>query len=1080
MLDVNNLPTLSIPFKPGMQSDTNILELPNKPLKGTYHTAYVPDIKNERITVNGVEDLRLMSDVAVWVDAQRAINWQLALKAKQADAVVPSFATKFVPSEYPSLHKVIPHSRFNHSPLSCSWLTNPILPWLSAKVYPINWFVSMPTPCEASYYKLHNELHKRQSVEQTNDYKLEQFKHFRLSIKRDDAATFVPSLETARYVVCINNHIVDEDESQLLPPYVFNNALSTAKYVRAGNVNDAMCLPPTSEVIAKWGQSDEQVELFKQNDTFTNDAATFDTYRIREAVLSGKCKRIWLVEGLKKAQHLMQVTGDYAVAVSGCYQFDAPSYLEYHKMANVKHNHAKLKLWQVQRQCLPTVQWFIDHGVDVTILTDVDYVSNWQVYDGVSRAYLTYKQHAKDKATIRLARTKSQCELDDVKKLLPYYSPNNWFGVETEVSRQYGRKKGDKFKWVASGIDDLSYESFDTAIEYVNTTKLEETTMTALNINEQSFFVYANTDDAYVTTTLAAQKKVGEDTHQLQDTLSRNNKTKLNLTEKNKRGKTTVKEVALAALALFDPNNVAVVMGGASLAELYLYNSTEGIYCKVSPDNEAVFFELLDTLSDCLVNDPTITSVNNFIGQLIGELPALAALTAAQHGFKRYSRNKLNQESVRVAFKGGHWIDNDGKLNPPSNSQFITQTLNVTIDECKQAYENMQASNWQPLKSLTKRLDLGQLAYSLGCTSEDAVRAITLLEIGLPVTGGSINGIEAIFWNSGATGSGKSAIENAIASILGDDAVANNVNVPHFASNRFARHDLVNKLVATAQDMSTMNEQTETALRNCFGMSTVEQKNQPTYQINLSPVFRMCSNYDKAYTADVAGSMTRRTIHKRYTQALLPDEWANYDTPVEMYKEMYMGLIYELFVVRQINRKDLERLFKRTVIASNVGVERPVTNTAELVVSRGCTYTGENTDVITMTELHSVAELLSPLFGIPHAKSALAMTDALKAMARTNNSEISKSQGLPPILLSKSEQHKDYLLHGFKLDKEWLINFGKQTKGNSVKMNCSEHLVLMMLSYKPKQCTEEQLAHVITERDMCIEARKQFDQLIAR
>lgn len=988
-------------------------------------------------------------EVDTGVISLSARNWLTLLAQAKAQATIPPFATAVNAETLKHLFYHYPCSRFARSPYNSPSASRRIYKYLPQALVnlPTDWFVVTPTPCDGRYYERHTE---QISIELGAN-------------EKTTTAEFRPAKAVRRITGCLHQVLVADHNAQ--PPVAFDNSLATAKYLRTGNVNDVICLPPTPGVIAKWGQTEEDVTNCER---FDNAAATTDTYRVREAVLSGKCQHVYVVEGVKKAHHLMLATDDYAVAVSGCWQFDAPSIASLMRYSVKATKEAPPE--ETERLPLPTIEWLLANGVRVTFVTDVDYVTNPSVWDGVNTALTTYCREYRH--LITAVRTKAQCELDGVKQLRDYYSPGNYFAVETPANRKYGykatklvtvqkgRNKGkeieiDHFKWSASGIDDLEYTNLEDALKQVNLpgdnamfnsnaySKLPAEIINALITEEDNEDNSATEMDEYTAM------------------LERNKRPTKTPPQKEGVKRTTLKGVATHYLASLDPNKVVVTTGSQGL-ELFLYCNTTKRYQQVNADNDEVYYALLDDLQDTLINDKHVDSVSRFISQLVDELPAVAALTARELGFKRLSKVKLLSERQWVSLKGGHLIDEQGYLQQPTHEVFSQKQLAVSLEDCKQAYQRMVACDWLPIRGLAKRLDLGATSHALKLDRFETCKRILALEIGLPATGGSFNGVEAIFFQSGCSGGGKTVSDNAVNSILGVSQVATNLDLQTLSTNRFARFNLVDKLVATASDVPTINEQQETTLRNCFGVTLVEQKNKPAQQALLSPVFRFSSNYDKAYTADVAGSMTRRTVPKRYVAPMSELEWVGYTTPDLALKDAYMALLYEQLVVNRVSRHQLEVWFKEMVTAANSKLPRTISNTAQLVVERGCNYTGNYEDALAMSQLYNVASNLAPLYGFDRSKHVGNMADALRAMALVNNSAISQARGLPPIKLSWCAELKDYLLHGFTLDNDWLIAFAVEAQkgANERKAQYAYALASYVRQHKPVMVTPTQQAAI--------------------
>lgn len=802
-----------------------------------------------------------------WLEGQARY---FELMATIPPATIPSFAKPVTIDTLDELCQHFPeHSHFANNPFTNRFVKREMQKDLWAKRrIPCDWFVFTDCVAPASYYEY-------QSV----------------------GMKYRPHLLPKRVVGTVRNTLVDMLKINYPPQY--QNAITEAKYLRLGNVNDVFCLPPTDRVKTKWGCE-----------------------TLVEAVTQRRCLFVWVVEGVKKAQWLMEHTDNYAVAVSGCWQF-----------ADGK-------------RCLPTLKWFIEQGIHLNVVTDVDYISNPDVYNGVNAGVATM---LKADASITLYRTLSELETMTDSNLFDVFSPSN------VAPEQYGKQTAKGFKWNNSGIDDVGLVNGELPVKKIS--------------------------------------KVTE-----------------------KPSGVTPKDVVLGYLRVID-SHLAVLIGEGT--NLYYYDTSQQRYCQVVP-GDSFYMGLIDYCSDTVLSSGKVRNATLFMEQTIAELPTVALLVK-DLGVKRIIAAQYNSQPQPLALKGGFTIGVDGSVMESSPSIFTTRALDVSMEDLEAAYERMCELDWSPLRDLAQRLDIATTANTMGISVFEAVKRIAKLEILLPATGGSINGTEAVFFQTCCSGAGKTVADAALARILGLDNVATNINLESLATNRFAKYELKDKLIATSSDCNTLSELQETALRNSFGNTIVEQKHQPATKCLLTPVFRLSSNYDKPYTSDVAGAMSRRTIIKRYVKPLKTATWeTNYKSPVDMYFDMYAALLYEALVIEAMSRDAVDELFKVMASACNAKAQPLIANTGELVVERGCYYTGEDTDRITLMNLHSVAVNLAPLYGINSAKNVLNLHDALRAMEIKHSTEQAQEAGLNPVRLVWDNYYKDWALVGYRFDREWL------------------------------------------------------------
>jgi hypothetical protein len=783
---------------------------------------------------------------------------------------VPSFAQAVTLDNIHQLNK-----QYNQNTRSSHTITALNVPWIikgieqdlrDGKRIPIEWFTLLPCLAPAKYYKE----------------------------------------QGTREVGCVRIHLMDSDWYELdYPRHYIGNGLSLAKYLRIGNVNDVFCLPPTDRVKASWGV-----------DTLT------------EAVEQHLIKRCWIVEGIKKAQYLMENTDDYAVAVSGCNQFTDGKNL------------------------LPTVAWLSENQVHFKLLADVDYISNPNVSKGVNYGI---KVMTDNFVSVELYRTLSQPEALNETKMIDTYSISN-------VAPSHGTQKESHFKWDKSGVDDVSC--------------LPDGSLPVKKVPKKG---------------------------KLSDAPS-------------------PKDLALSFLRSCSMS-IAVVL---STNVLYYYDDTTEQYCQVVKGS--LFHRRLLAFCSVVLQSEKVTNANLFMKQVWEDLPVVAMLaTDILSNVTLISPQELAENYQPISLKGAGLIDSLGYIQDSPASVFTTKSINVSMIELSAAYSRMEAQDWKPLRDLADRLDIANIANILGVTPLEATKQIAQLEILLPAMGGSRNGTEAIFFQSCCSGSGKTVTDKAISRLIGVENVATNINVDGLATNRFARFELVDKLLATSSDINTISEAQETAIRNSFGNTIVEQKNQEARKCELTPVFRFSSNYDKPYTADVAGAMGRRTIIKRYIKPLLEETWSDdYEDPTDMYWDLYAALLYEALVT-EMSRRDVDQLFKRVAAACSKKVQPVVANTGELVVDRACVYTGKAESRITMMHLHSIAICVAPLYGIGSAKNVLNLADSLRAMEIKRSTEQAQKEGLPPIKLEWDSYMKDWALIGFDFDEEWLVQLAKDT-----------------------------------------------------
>lgn len=822
-------------------------------------------------------ELPIPTDV-VGFDAVDALNvhYYEALNTHVPLKPVPSFAKPVTLDTLNELtYKYPSHSHYCNNVLSSKLIIDKLRDeLLQGNRIPCEWFVLLESECPASYYKT----------------------------QQDTIAKFYPHRLPKRITGCVRNSILNPPIHLIFAPRFYHKtALLSAKYLRLGNVNDALCLPPTDNVKANWGC-----------DTLT------------EALATKQIKRVWMVEGAKKAHYLMEKTGQYAIAATGCTQF-------------VEGNNL-----------LPTVAWLRDNGVKIEIVTDVDYVSNPDVYYAINKAV---KIMQNNNVSLTVHRTLSQAEIDQGTHLFDDYSQAN------TAPNKYGEKTVKGFKFNASGIDDVTTPNGELPIKDI--------------------------------------------TH---------------IAEANDKKPSTMspKDVVLGYLRMVQ-THLAVIMGQEAI-DLYYYDTTDHRYVQVTQDTY-FYKRLLTYCGAWVLNDPKIKNAALFIKQVLEELPAVAMLSG-ELKTTILCANELGKTLQPMVLKGGHTINNSGELVESSPRVFSTNTVDLTLDQLRNAYDKMEALNWSPLKDLSDRLDIAATGKALGLSNYETAKRIAMLEVALPAMGGSINGSEAIFFQTCCSGAGKTVADQALTRLIGVTNVATNISLDGLVNNRFARYNLKGKLIATASDINTLTETEETALRNSFGDTIVEQKNQKAERVLLHPVFRFSSNYDKPYSNDVAGAMGRRTIIKRYVKPLLDSAWENdFDSPIEMYETMYAALLYEMLVVNPMTRLQVDKLFQQVTKACNSKTQPIISNTGELVVDRGCYYTGDENDRINMMELHTIAVALAPLYGIGNAKNVLNLIDAIKLMEVKHAAR----NDLNPVKLDYNDKTKCHELVGYRFDREWLL-----------------------------------------------------------
>lgn len=804
------------------------------------------------------------------------VHYYQALEDYCPRGAIPSFAKPVTLETLNELTRQYPnHSHYCNNPLSVKQVVDKLRDDLTiGKRVPCEWFVLLESETPERYYSKQADLVRQ----------------------------FRPQLLHKRITGCVRNSVLNPAmHPMFIPRFYQQTSLITAKYLRLGNVNDVLCLPPTPNVQANWG------------------CAT-----LTEAIAAQTVKRVWFVEGVKKAQYLMEQTGQYAIAATGCTQF-------------IEGNHL-----------LPTVEWLRDAGVYLDIVTDVDYVSNPDVYHSINKAVKVLRKYD---VKLTVKRTLSQAEVDMNTELFDNYSQAN------TAPEAYGHKTAKGFKFNASGIDDV------------------KTTTGELPMKD-------------ITTTAVADNK--------------------------KPSNLSPKEVVLGFLRLIQ-SHLAVVIGEET-ATLYYYDRANKVYCQATRDSW-FYRQLMTYCGHWIMNDFKIKNATLFINQCFDELPSVAMLVGDLNALM-ISERELSNQLQPMVLKGGHTISLDGELVDTDPAVFSLNSVDLSLAQLRESYDRMTQQDWSPLKDLTDRLDVAATARALNLTPYEATKRIAMLEVLMPVTGGSINGSEAIFFQTCCSGAGKTVADQALAKLIGVRNVATNISLDGLVSNRFARYNLKGKTIATASDVNTLTELEETALRNSFGETMVEQKNKRAEQVLLHPVFRFSSNYDKPYSQDVAGAMGRRTIIKRYVKPLLPEAWEdNYCSPVEMYFDLYSALLYEALVINPIGRYEIDKLFQQVAKACNDKAQPIISNTGELVVERGCYYTGDDNDRITMMELHTVAVNLAPLYGIGTAKNALNLHEALKLMEVKHAAK----PHLNPIKLEWDSTYKDWALVGYRFDKEWLL-----------------------------------------------------------